>query len=117
LLMAACVLLAAMPLRAADNPADKIIAEIISGAKTDSERAAKLVEAAKILRGQPKILVAVLEKAVAYGVKSPVTPVGCKAAADALDFLEEEFPDRKDEWTVKRVDVCRVKYRSAKRSE
>ena len=114
LLMTACVLLAVAGARAADDPADKFIAEIISGAKTNSERAAKLVEAAKVVRGQPKVLVAILEKAVEFGVKWPVTPAGCKAAADALDFLEEEFPDRKDEWTPKRADVCRVKYRSAK---
>jgi len=116
--MAACVLLATAGARAADNPADKYIAEIISGAKTNSARAAKLVEAAKILRGQPKVFVAVLEKAVQFGTKSPVTPAGCKAAGDALDLLEAEFPDRKDEWALKRADTCRTKYRGAKtRSE
>ena len=109
--MAACVLLAAAGARAADDPTDKFIAEIISGAKTNSARAAKLLAAAKVLTDQPKICAAVLEKAIEFGTKFPVTPASCKVVGDAIDLLEAEFPDRKDEWTQKRADACRIKFR------
>ena len=112
--MAVCVLIAAGMVRAADDPVDKLIAQITSGAKTNSARAAKLLAAGKIMTDQPKVCVVVLEKAVEFGMKSPASPAGCKAAVDALDLLEAEFPDRKDEWAQKRVDACRVRYRTAK---
>ena len=116
--MAACVLLAAAPGRAVDDSTEKFIAQIISGARTNSERAAKLLDATKALAGQPKVCLAVLEKAVEFGTKSPVTPAGCKAAGDALDRLEADFPDRRDEWTLKRAAACRARYRCTRdRSE
>jgi len=117
-LMAVCVVFAAVPARAVDNPADKFIAEIISGARTNSARAEKLLAAGKILTAQPKICSAVLEKAVEFGMKAPVTPTGCKVVAGALDLLDAEFPDRRDDWTLKRADACRVRYRCTRiRSE
>ena len=54
-LMSVCVLLSVAPARAVDDPADAIISEIISGAKTNSARAAKLLEVARSIDNQPKV--------------------------------------------------------------
>ena len=62
-LMAACVLLVPAQAGAVDNPIDQIVAELISGATTNSERAAKLLEGTKLLDDQPRTCAAVLEKA------------------------------------------------------
>ena len=116
--MAVCVLLSVALARAVDDPADAIISEIISGAKTNSARAAKLLEVARSINNQPKVYVSILEKAVEFGVKPPVTLAGFKTAGDAISLLEVKFPDRKNDWTLKRIDVRRAKYRSLrKRSE
>ncbi len=114
ILITAGVLLTAAQIGAADGDVDKLIAEIISGARTNSARAVKLLAVATPLADQPKICVAVLEKAVYFGAKSPVTPAGCKSASSALDMLEAEFPDRKDQWTLKRASVCSIAYRCAR---
>ena len=113
-LIVTCVLLAASAARAADESVDKFIAQVISGIRTNSACATKLIEAAAALTSQPKICAAVLEKAIEYGTKSPVTPAGCQAASGALEMLAAEFPDRKDEWTLKQAGICGIKYRYAK---
>jgi len=117
-LIAACVLIAAVPVRAARDPADELIREIIAGAKTDKERAAKLFEAAKVLTKAQKTQTILLKKAVEYGMKALTSPTCCQMVAEAIDLLEERFPKRKDEWTLKRADVCRALYRTTRgRSE
>jgi formylglycine-generating enzyme required for sulfatase activity len=114
ILMAACVLLASGAAGANDAETDKFIAQVISGARTNSARSAKLVEAAAALTDQPKIRLAILEKALFFGMKTPVTPAGCKAASAALDMLENEFPDKKDQWATKRAVICGMGYRCAR---
>ena len=109
-LMVACVLLAASPAGAAED-SDKLIAQIISGQKTNGARATKLLEAAKVLADQPKLCVAVLEKALEFALKPPVTPASCQAAVQAIYLLEAAVPKRKDDWTLMRADALRAKYR------
>ena len=113
-LVAACVLLTASPALTAEKPTDKLIAQIISGEKTNRAKAKKLLDTAMLLTDQPKTCVAVLEKVIEYGLKAPVTPAAAQMAAQALGLLEEAVPDRKDEWTVLRANAMHAKYRFAR---
>jgi len=102
---------------AGQGAADKIIKQVLSEAKTNSTRAVKLLEAGRMLIDQPEVCGSILEKAVMYGTKTPVTPAGCQAASEALDILRDKLPDRKEEWTLKQLDVHRIRYRYSRTRE
>ena len=110
-LIIAWALLGAASVLTAEDSADELITQTIAGAKTNGVRAAKLLEGAMVLSDQPKLCVALLEKAVEFGLKSPVTPAASKTAAQAIDLLVKAAPDRKDDWTIIRADVLNARYR------
>jgi hypothetical protein len=62
---------------------------------------------------RPELRVAVLEKALEFALSSPPT-TAAQLAVQALDTLEGAAPDRKDDWTVKRADILRAKYRCSR---
>jgi hypothetical protein len=95
---------------------DALAAEATRGARSDAERAAKLLAAARLSTGDPAAMVALLERALACGIKGARRPSGLAAAAEALAMLEEKVPDRQDEWRKQRVAVCRLQYRYAPRA-
>ena len=95
---------------------DALAAEATRGARSNAERAAKLLAAAKLSTGDPAAMVALLERALASGIKGARRPSGLAAAAEALAMLEEKVPDRRADWQKQRVAVCRLQYRYAPRA-
>jgi hypothetical protein len=66
----ACILLLAAPIQATVESTDNLIAQIITGAKTNEARAIELLDVAKVLTEQPKLRIVVLEKAFEFGIRS-----------------------------------------------
>jgi tetratricopeptide (TPR) repeat protein len=108
----ACILLASVQaVIAAEESIDTLIAQITSGAKTNSERAAKVLDGAMAITDQPKLCVRLLEKAIEFGLKSPITPSSSQTADKAIKLLMTAAPDRKDDWTLLAADTLNAKYR------
>lgn len=102
---------------AGDERLEALVADIVSRAATDSERAANLCKAAEDAADDVPAQVYLLEKAVEYGLKRPSYP-DCRAVvAGSLDLLDEKDPDRKDLWTARRLELYRGWYRLAWGSE
>ena len=95
---------------------DAAVAQLTEGARTDAQRATKLLEGAKLMSDQPAAFVALLEKAVEYGTKAAASPEGTAAALEAVALLQQKAPDRKARWDEKRLDLLRLRYRYAARS-
>jgi len=113
-----CILLGSVQTgRAADDSIDALIVQILDGAKTNSAKASKLLDGALTLTDQPKLCIAVLEKAVEYGLKSPITPNSSQTASQALKLLMTAAPNRKDDWTVLRASTLGAKYYCARGAE
>lgn len=91
--------------------------EAIRGAKTDAERAARLLNGAKLVGDEPAVAVALLEQAVGYGLKGIRAPEAAKAASEALSLLEQKAPDRRGEWQAKRLEMAKLRYRYASAAE
>jgi hypothetical protein len=95
---------------------DAAIVQLTKGARTDAERASRLLDGAKLLADQPAVMVALLEKAVEFGMKAAASPAGADAALGALGLLRRKAPDRKDLWGEKHLEVLRLRYRYAPRA-
>ena len=91
--------------------------EAIRGAKTDAERAVRLLNGAKLVRDEPAVAVVLLEQAVGYGLKAIRAPEAAKAASEALGMLEQKAPDRRGEWQAKRLEMAELRYRYASAAE
>ena len=85
----------------------KLIKEILAGAKTSTEAAAKLMQAAASLNDVPKTQAIFCRKAYEYGIK---TAAGQGEALQALDTLARIEPQHADEWVEKRVALYRLMY-------
>jgi len=116
LLLVTAALLAAGPVAARAVDTDALVAEVIRGAKTDAERASKLLAAAKIVNEQPEVMVVLLEKAADYCLRGARQPGAAKIALEALGLLEEKAPDKKGLWHDKRLELLRLQYRYATRT-
>jgi len=110
-LAAACVLFTPATAGAAEDSADALIIQIIADAKTNAQRASKLLEAATVMADQPKLCTIVLEKALEFALKPPASPAASQVAVQAVDLLSQTVPDRKDDWTLKRANALRLRYR------
>jgi len=92
---------------AADDETEAFIREIIKDARTDSQRSTLLMEAVSLAEGNPKLKVALLEKAVQYGVKSLRTTDDCSRFQAILADLVKADPDRKSHWLSQQAAVFR----------
>ena len=114
----ACAVVVCAPAWAEIPPAAKApLEEVLRGATTDTERAVRLLNGAKLAQDQPVVMVALLEQAVEYGLKDVRTPEAAKAATEALGLLERKAPDRKDAWQAKRLEMAELLYRYAGSAE
>jgi hypothetical protein len=87
------------------------------GATSDAERAVRLLNGAKLVGDEPAVAVALLEQAVAYGLKGIRAPEAARAASEALGLLEQKAPDRRGEWQAKRLEMAELRYRYASTAE
>jgi hypothetical protein len=111
MLISAATLLAATTAHApADPMADALIEKALLGADSNTERASSLVRAAGADGRRRAVRLAMLEKAVEYGLES-LRVAGHAAAERALNALEAELPDRHAEWLAKRIEAYRGWYR------
>ena len=93
---------------------DELIKTVIGKASTNTQRAQRLIEAADLIKENPKAQIAFCEKAVEYGLK---TPSGHKHALTAIGMLEQIAPDRKAKWLALRTEAYRRSYRSSRGAE
>ncbi|MDP6635057.1 MAG: hypothetical protein QGG42_09180 [Phycisphaerae bacterium] len=86
---------------------ETFIKEIIQGARTDSQRSAKLMEAVSMTEGNEKLQIALLGKSVEYGVKSLRTADDCVRVQKAASMLVTRDPDREPHWLAQQAKVYR----------
>ncbi|MDP6544908.1 MAG: LamG domain-containing protein [Phycisphaerae bacterium] len=111
-ILIACLLSGAA--EGADPEGAQLIKEIITGAKSSADAAAKLMRAAISLNDVPKTQAMFCRKAYEYGVK---TAAGQGEALQALDMLARIAPQQADEWVEKRVSLYRLMYARCKPAE
>jgi len=99
------------------KPADDVLAEVLRGTRSSAERAVKLLAAAKLVTDDAPGMVAILVKAVEFGLQAPRDPKALQATAEALDLLDRKAPDRKGEWDGKRLELSRRGFRFAGRTD
>ncbi len=90
----------------ADETED-FIKEIIQGARSDSERSAKLMEAVAMTGDNQTLQIALLEKTVAYGVKGMRTSDDCVRVERAAGLLAAKVPEKRAYWTMQKAKVYR----------
>lgn len=90
----------------ADEAVDELIQDIIRGARTNSDRAVKLLSAGETAGDSKELRIVLLEKAVELAIKSRKTE-GLVAGERALELLAEDAPERTDAWTLKKADLYR----------
>jgi len=114
LLAAACLTAASFAIPAAGQDVTRsLIAEVIAGARTDAERATKLLAAAKLVTDEPDVMAALLSEAVDYGIKAARSPAAGQAALEAVKLLDQAAPDKKDLWRARRLALYRAVFRSS----
>jgi len=112
IVIAVCV----QPIAAADDTAE-FIKEVLRGATTNTARASNLYDAAKLTKDAPKIQIALLEKAVEYGMKSIAIPAARKVVSESLAMLTTLAPDRADTWRVTNVELHRRLFRATRKRD
>jgi len=95
---------------ASDDEIEAFVQEIIKDARTDSQRSTLLMEAVSLAEGNNKLKVALLEKAVQYGIKSLRTTDDCRKFQGILTDLTKADPDRKSHWLSRKAAVYRRWY-------
>ena len=100
----------------ADETTDALVREVIAQAKTDTQRATMLYDAFPVAKDNTKLQIALLEKAVQYGIASTSTK-GFDVAGRSLVLLAEKAPDRKSDWKAKKVELYRARYRLSRDKE
>jgi len=94
-------------LSAGADEADDFIKEVIRGARTDSQRSAKLMEAVSMTDGNAKLQLALLEKAVEYGMRSLRTADDCLRVQKAASLLAGRVPEKESFWIMQQAKVAR----------
>jgi len=102
---------------AADRETESLIREVTAGAKSDAERAEKLVAAANLAEGNQPLLVALYDRAVEFGMKAPLTGKLVEKLDGALGQLIAKDADRAEHWRERRMTLYRTWYRRAKRKD
>jgi hypothetical protein len=110
LLTVTCLAACAAPGRA--QTTRSLIADVIEGATSDTDRAIKLLAAAKLVTDEPAAMVALLSEAADYGLKAGRSSLGAQAALEALKLLAEAAPDKSDLWQARRLQVYRVRFKA-----
>jgi hypothetical protein len=106
----ACLLwLVTLSAAAAEDDADakfkKYCNALLRGTRSNADRTTKFHQAAQKAK-DTKTRIALLDKAAEYGkISAPAWAL--QVAKKALDELDEIAPDRRDEWSVKRIDLYR----------
>jgi len=98
---------------AKDGQTAELIREIIRGAKDNSQRAERLLEAAERVSDDKKLQMALLEEALNYAMPGAGSAEGRGTAQKLLDFLDRHAPDRRALWSAKRVEFFRRRFRTA----
>ena len=93
---------------------DELIKTVIDSASTNTQRAQRLIEAAKLVKTNPKAQIAFCEKAVEYGLK---TSSGHQHALIAIDLLQKIAPARRADWLALRMEAYRRSYRASRGTE
>ena len=86
---------------------DAFIKEIIQDARTDSQRAAKLMEAVPLAEDNKKLQIALLEKTIEYGKKSLRSSEDCARVLTAAGILAKKAPERESYWISQKAAVYR----------
>ncbi len=107
LLVMVTVALPAVPVLGEDD-FDRAVNEIVADAEDDTQRAGKLLDAARFLKTRKAFQVRLLERAVEYGMKRPAQSE--RVLQDVLELLEKLAPDRADEWSAVRIKLLRAAY-------
>jgi len=102
---------------AGDAATHALVAKVVEGAKTDAERAVRLLEAAKLAGDDVKTQVLLLESSVDYGLRGAQDPDGFKAAEEAIALLREKDAARAAQWGDKRLELHRLRYRRTNAEE
>ena len=99
------------------NETEAFIKEIIKGARTDSQRSTKLMEAVSLTESNKKLQIALLEKSVEYGIKSLRTPDDCSRVQKAVGMLAKNVPEKESYWLSQQAKIYRRMYILTKSSE
>ena len=91
----------------ADDETEAFIREVIKDARTDSDRSALLAEAVSLAGDNKKLKVALLEKALYYGMKRLRITDDCRRCGDILTDLVKSDPDRRSLWLSRQALVYR----------
>ncbi|MFP4053378.1 MAG: hypothetical protein ACLFV7_05890 [Phycisphaerae bacterium] len=113
-LAAVLLLLATVPAQA-DDDFDRGVQEIVADAEDDTQRARKLLDAARFLDTKKAYQVRLLERAVEYGMDRPVRSE--RVLRDVLGLLDKLAPGRADEWAAIRVKLLRSAYNKGNRGK
>lgn len=89
----------------ADEATDKFIEEIVARGKTNAKRAADLYHTANLAPENPTLQAVLLEKAVEYGLKSPMSPEVRALLENSLITLDKIAPNRADAWRKMRIEL------------
>jgi len=111
------LLLAAAGLAAGALPRklDPAVVQVIRGARSDGQRAEKLLAAGRDEADEAKAVV-LLDSAVEHGLRGARASRAVEAADEALDLLIEKAPDREALWQAKRLGLAKAKFRYAPRA-
>lgn len=83
---------------------------IIKGARTDSQRSTRLMEAVSLTEGNEKLQIVLLIKSIEYGMKSLRTPDDCRRVRNASGILAQKVPEKESYWLSQQARVCRRMY-------
>ncbi len=90
-----------------DDEIEAFVQEIIKDARTDSQRSTLLMGAVSLAEGNSKLKIALLERAVQYGIKSLRTVDDCRKFQGILTDLARSDPGRKAHWLSRKAAVYR----------
>ncbi|HUS92836.1 MAG TPA: hypothetical protein VM695_13340 [Phycisphaerae bacterium] len=86
---------------------------ITKGTTDPTERAKKLLHAAKTLELEAGLIAGLLETAVDCAVQGIENPDAFQVGIDAIDLLQENAPAKRAQWTQKRLQLCNLAYQRA----
>jgi len=92
------------------NETEDFIKEVIQGARTDSQRSLKLMEAVSLTESNKKLQIALLERSVEYGMKSLRTVDDCNRIRKAVSMLAQNVPEKESYWLSQEALVYRRIY-------
>jgi len=92
---------------AASEETEEFIREIVKSARSDSERSNLLMEAVALVEDNDTLKIALLERAVQYGIKGLRTTEDCSKFQDVLVNLLKVDPDRRPHWLSQQAVLFR----------